>query len=400
MMTEPLNRSGQPRRNPERILYVYSGKALPQNSGLDLVVRQQLKALTTAGYQVTFVSRGKYDHPSVLNFSLPLTPANLGSMLGAKYYYNLQHRFFSFLGASVLRQSRHDALICWQGASRSLLKTAAALRVPSLLNIPAMFPQDGSGLSKARFKLLSWLVPDISYRIEEYNLTSALLTASEQSRQSFVQAGYSESKVINIQRGADLTRFKSQPRPDRPFRVAFFGRVCDRKGIFQTLDAWEKAALPNSELWIIGAVDGAVKDELLLKMPANARLFGHRNDAELLLPQCDVQILPTAFEGMAKTLVEGAACGCVSLVTRESGFPVVEGKTGFFIERSDTDTIARRLKDLEGDRDLLKAMHQQSSDFVKQNLSWERFSERFLEAVGAVIQSGAGAAFQAGGRRL
>ena len=84
------------------------------------------------------------------------------------------------------------------------------------------------------------------------------------------------------------------------------------------------------------------------------------------------------MEGMAKTLVEGAACGCVSLVTRESGFPVLEGKTGFYIERSDTDLIARILKRLASDRSALGKMHEDAADFVKHNLSWECFSEKFL----------------------
>lgn len=378
-ITSPMHPKG-------RILYVYSGKAKATSAGLDLVVRQQLKALTDAGYQVTFVSRGRYDHPNVRNFSLPLTPANLVSMLPAPYYYNLQHRFFSSLGASVARCSKFDAVIGWQGSSRTLFRSAAALNIPCLLNCPVVCAQKDISQPTAASRALNWPVPDIAYLSDEYNTASVLLTASEQARESFSHAGYNQAKIVNIQRGADLARFQQLPNPEHPFKAVFFGRVCNRKGIFQTLEAWEKAALPNSELWIIGFVDREIERELHLKLPKNARLFGHRNDAENLLPQCHVQILPTAAEGMAKTLVEGAACGCVSIVTKESGFPVIEGKTGFLVERSNTDEMARLLKLLAADRNALKTMRQHASEFVRSHLSWDCFASKFVSAVEQAIK--------------
>ena len=367
-----------------QILYVYSGKAAPQGAGLDLVARRQMKALTEGGYSVTFVSRGSYKHPNVRNISLPLTPANLGSMLSAKYYYNLQHRFFSQLGALVLGSSKFNAVVGWQGSSRTLFKAASARGVPSMLNCPGVCADSASDICYPQLKLRTWPIPDVCYFRDEYTLASTLLTASEQARETFARAGFPEKKVVNIQRGADLSRYRSVPREAGPFRAVFFGRVCDRKGIFQTIEAWEKAALPEAELWIIGAVDRSIEDELKLKLPKNAVLFGHRNDAEVLLPQCHVQVLPTAMEGMAKTLVEGAACGCVSLVTKESGLPVIEGKTGFVIERAHTDLISQILKRLASDRHALGKMHEDAASFVKQHLSWESFSQKFLSAVEAV----------------
>ena len=89
----PSTSASRPLYRP-RILYVYSGKAHPARAGVDYVTRQQLKALTDAGYAVTFVSRGKYEHENVENVCLPFTPANLLSFLPARYYYSLQDHFF------------------------------------------------------------------------------------------------------------------------------------------------------------------------------------------------------------------------------------------------------------------------------------------------------------------
>jgi ADP-heptose:LPS heptosyltransferase/glycosyltransferase involved in cell wall biosynthesis len=370
----------QTARRP-RILYVYSGKAKETNQGLDLVVRQQLKALTDANYEVTFVSRGKFVHPLVHNFSMPFTPANLFSYLRARYYYNLQHRFFAWLGSLMVIQTQFDAVIGWEGTGAKLFKQARSKQIPCLLNCPVVCTIPNQTPETHLPASSTWPLQSAIQIHQEYQLATKLLTASEIARSTFLEAGFQPDKVVNIQRGADINRFAPAPKKRRPYRAVFFGRVCPRKGIFQVIEAWNKAALPESELWIIGSIEKEIESELRTKLPSNARLFGHRNDPETLLPQCHVQILPSALEGMAKTLIEGAACGCVSLVTRETGFPLSEGKTGYYIERNDTDEIAKRLTFLASADCNLDEMAKESAAFVQSMLNWGQFRQRFLETV-------------------
>ena len=364
-----------------KILYVYSGKARERNQGLDLVVRQQLKALTDANYDVTFMSRGKFVHPLMHNLCMPFTPANLFSYLRANYYYNLQHRFFAWLGSLMVIQNKFDAVIGWEGSSLKLFQEARSKRIPCLLNCPVVCAIPNQTAEKPLTASSRWPLQSAIQLDKEYQLATKLLTASEVARITFLKAGFPRDKVVNIQRGADITRFAPAPKNRRPFRAVFFGRVCRRKGIFQVIEAWNKAALSESELWIIGSIEKEIEPEVRAKLPANARLFGHRTDPETLLPQCHVQILPSAAEGMAKTLIEGAACGCVSLVTRETGFPLNEGKTGYYIERDDTDEIARRLSFLASADCPLDSMARDSASFVQSMLDWGQFRQRFVETV-------------------
>lgn len=90
---------------------------------------------------------------------------------------------------------------------------------------------------------------------------------------------------------------------------------------------------------------------------------------------------------MAKTLIEGASCGCVSITTKESGFPIIEGKTGFYIERENTEMIAATLRFLASEACELETMQKASSDFVQKNLTWVHFAEKFLRAVNQAIES-------------
>jgi glycosyltransferase involved in cell wall biosynthesis len=373
-----------------RILYVYSGKANPSKAGLDFVALQQLRALTDAGYSVTFVSRGRYDHKYAENVSLPLTPANLFSFLPAKYYYSLQSRFFSKLGASILRRRQFDAVIGWEGGSKALFEAGRFRNVPCLLNCPMIHAS--AQQSRAATKSPRWPVISESDSVDEYEAATLLMTASDYAAKSFLEQGVAANKIINITRGADISRFSRQAAESKegagqPFRAVFYGRICNRKGIIQTLEAWRSAAISNAELWIIGAIDREIADAFYSNLAPNVRYFGYVRDAETLLPQCHVQILPTEAEGMAKTLIEGASCGCVSLATKESGFPIIEGKTGFYIERENIKMIAANLRFLASENCDLEGMREASSDFVQNKLTWTHFSEKFLRGVNQAIRN-------------
>ena len=360
-----------------RILYVYSGKAKPKGYGLDLVARQQVLALAEAGHRVWFVSRGRVKHPNVRNIFIPLTPATLYS--SSIHYYNAQNRFFSQLGAWIVSCARFDAVISWARQSRNLFRAANRRGTPCFLNCPGWhynYP-----LGNTNWKLRSWPSFQKVDFDEEFSRSDALLVASDFAGTTYLANGLAPVKVTNIGRAADPQRYKNVPRPHRPFRAVFFGRVCDRKGIFQALDAWKEADLDGGEFWIIGDVAKELVETIKARIPANARLFGHRNDAETLLSQCHVQLLPTRQEGMAKSLVEGAACGLVTLAPLESGFPIIEGETGYAIPRDEVSTIALRLRKLAGDPDKWQEMSARSSAFVQSHLTWPMFQARFLDAM-------------------
>jgi len=319
---------------------------------------------------------------------LSVTPANLLSSLPARYYYNAQHRFFARLGAWLLARRHFDAVVSWTRQSRALFIGANAKHVPCFLNCTITHYKLTQG--EQALPEYSWPCINASYLDEEYRRANFLLTASDFARESFLLHGLAPERVLTIGRGADTERFRVRAHPENPFRVVFFGLVCDRKGIFQAIEAWRQAAIIGGEFWIIGNVPKEIKADVEALLPVNARLLGHRNDPEQLLAQCHVQILPTRSEGMAKSLVEGAACGLVTLTTRESGFPVLPGETGFYIERNDIAAMAGHLRALAGNPEQLQTMAKSSAEYVRRYLTWSGFRQRFLMAVVDHCTKGAG----------
>lgn len=359
----------------KKILYVYSGKARATAGGLDLVVRKQLQALVDSGHKVTFVSRGGFDHPLVRNISLKITPAHIFSSLRSKYYYNAQHRFFSFLGGLLLRVTDFDAVVSWAHQSRYLFEVANRKGVKAFLNCPSSYLDRTQGGKHEKFY---WPSVSEEYAEEERRRADYLLTPSEYARKTYISAGFSSDTVFDIGRGADIDRFFPEVTADNPFRLVFFGLVCDRKGIAQALEAWKRASIKNGEFWIVGHLINDFGFDLLKNIPSGVFFKGFSSSPENYLKQCHVQILPTRHEGMAKSLVEGAACGLVTITTPESGFPVKEGETGYYVTRDDVDKMSELIRYLAANPTLRHEMAKKSRKFVENNLTWPIFKERFL----------------------
>ena len=365
-----------------KILYVYSGKA--RSGGLDLVVRQELQALVGAGNSIDFFARGSYKAPEIRNLTLRYTPANLISSLPARYYYSAQNRFFSQLGSLLLRLGDYDLVIGWSTQARNLFRAANKAGVLCVLNCPNRhFNSPLRNTSQENYLWPAYREHDLE---EEFQRADLLLTASESARKTFLINGYEQ--VASIGRGADLSRFSiPDERQETPFRVIFLGRVCERKGIFQLLEAWKKALLSNAELWIVGSIPKEIENSVRHSADSTVTFWGHQAHPEKLLTQCHVQILPSCDEGMAKSLVEGAACGLATLATRESGFPIQDGVTGYTINRDDTQDIAARLHELATNRQLCKKMGESGAEYVQNHLTWEKFRSRFMMEITSHIQS-------------
>ena len=166
------------------------------------------------------------------------------------------------------------------------------------------------------------------------------------------------------------------------FRIVFFGRASERKGIFQAIDAWKIASIKTGEFLIIGELPKEIKKDILLRgSSSNIKFLGHLKNPEKILKTCSIQILPTRMEGMAKSLIEGAACGLITLSTKESGFPILEGITGYYIKRDDINNTAKKIKFLYQNPRKLKEMSKNSHDFVIKNLTWNMFRFRFISAI-------------------
>ena len=109
--------------------------------------------------------------------------------------------------------------------------------------------------------------------------------------------------------------------------------------------------------------------------------MGFRSDLAQILPTCHAQILLSRNEGMAKSLLEGAACGLATIATIDCGFPLKEGNNGFLVERTDVQGVANLLNMLQENPSRCAEIGEKGRHTVVAEYSWAAFRKRFVNAL-------------------
>ncbi|MEI8292572.1 MAG: glycosyltransferase family 4 protein [bacterium] len=360
----------------ERALYIYEGKLT--RHGIDAVVRQQLQALAECGLCVDLVSRGDPGLEGVSFRGMRWTPANALSWLPRSIYYPAQKRFFSALGSRLAKRGDYSKIISWRDRARQSFQAGKNAGAECYLNHDSMHWIR----SHAAHKNPRWPAFSREEMNEEYRLADAILLPSQNSFASFQDQGIPGEKLCVIGRGVDTDTYRpSQNKRGDVFRLVFCGRVGERKGIRQVVEAWKQAALTNAELLVIGQIDEDVDDLVEENRQSNIRWMGFRTDLAEILPTCQVQILLSRNEGMAKSLLEGAACGLATIATADCGFPLQEGVNGFLVQRTDLNAVAALLKMLQRNPDRCAEIGGNGRRTVEERYSWSAFRKRFADAL-------------------
>lgn len=358
----------------KRILYVTAGKL--EGSGIDAVCRLQIEALRSAGHEVHLVSRSP-DFPTDQRTVVGRGPWGLLSWLPNRTYSSALKRRADAIAAPLVRSHLPDLVITWSKQALRTLDAARDLGIPGVLNCgnlhcdayPAAEPRRWPAFSKWELRT-------------EYELARRVLATSERARLSFVEHGIPAEKTAAIARGVDTRRFHPpEQRDPTPFRLLFCGRLSERKGIRQLLETWTRASLPNAELWLVGDLPRE-SESLRNEYPdPSIRWWGFQQDVAPLMRQCHAQISLSRDEGMAKSLLEGAACGLATLATHATGFPMRDGENGWTIRQDDTEGTAALLRELAGQPGEVGRRGLAGSADIRKDFSESSFQARFLEAL-------------------
>ncbi|MFM8469742.1 MAG: glycosyltransferase family 4 protein, partial [Limisphaerales bacterium] len=310
-----------------------------------------------------------------------LMPSKLISFLPAKFYYGATRRWLGWLGERALQRADYDLVTAWSQSARTLFTRAAQRGIPRLLHSGNLHVAGkGSPLLPQR-----WPAIDGTFMLAEFDLSSLIMVPSGFCRESFLLQGVAPDRVVSVERGADQSRYF--PAAERPpgFRVICCGQVCERTGVEQLVEAWRRAALPEAELWFVGAVDHEVAAFVAGVRDPSIHFCGFQKNPGDFIRQGHVQILLSRNEGLAKTLIEGAACGLATVATPASGFPIEEGVTGCFVNRDQPDQVAAVLRRLHAEPALVARLGRAGREFAARHFIWERFHRDFVSVVDGLL---------------
>lgn len=183
--------------------------------------------------------------------------------------------------------------------------------------------------------------------------------------------------------------------PDRSHRDSvqflFLGRIDDRKGAFELLDAYR--ALPGSSraaARLVFAGDGQV--EALRRRAAEigpdvvVHSWVDRDECDRLLAASDVLVLPSHHEGVPMAILEAMAYGLPVIATPVGGIPDVvrHGREGLLVEAGNRAMLTAALARMAAEPALRMSLGR-SARATAESLDITSYAQRLLEFYRTVI---------------
>jgi len=177
----------------------------------------------------------------------------------------------------------------------------------------------------------------------------------------------SESQCVLIpSSGVDVDKFKPAPRTKGTPLVVLPARMLWDKGIKELVCAAElvKRAGMKARFVLVGDVDDGNPSSIPLdqlhewQKEGVVEWWGWQEDMVSVYQQASIICLPSYSEGLAKSLIEGAACGCPLVASDIPGCrEVVEnGLNGLLVPPRDVQALAEALLKVLSDEKLMRKM--------------------------------------------
>jgi glycosyltransferase involved in cell wall biosynthesis len=184
-------------------------------------------------------------------------------------------------------------------------------------------------------------------------------------------------------------------------RILFVGRLISVKGAEHLVRALPKVLekYPKAKALVVGS--GPEKDRLAslaadLGLQRVVHFKGQVSQEGLrkAYSRADVVVLPSIrdksgeTEGLGVVLLEAMACGVPVIGSRVGGIPdiIKHGDTGLLVKEKDPDDLSEKLILLLSNRRLRETLIQKGLEYVEQNFSWDKISDRFINTYQDVLK--------------
>jgi glycosyltransferase involved in cell wall biosynthesis len=294
-----------------------------------------------------------------------------------------------------------DVVHAWPTAALRTLKVATRLGIPTVLERPNAHTRFAYDVVDQECRRLGIGLPrnhehafhlDVLLKEErEYELADKLLCPSDFVRQTFLDRGFPEEKLLRHIYGYDeKVHFPSAAvrSRDEGLVCIFVGGCAPRKGLHFALDAWlQSSASRDGRFLIAGAFVQEYARHLAARLAhPGVEILGHRNDVPELMRNSDILLLPSIEEGSALVTYEGRANGCVLLVSDASGAVVESGWNGLVHPAGNVAVLSEHLSLLDRDRTMLQGLRAESLRTVS-SITWTASGARLVQVYREAVQA-------------
>jgi glycosyltransferase involved in cell wall biosynthesis len=227
----------------------------------------------------------------------------------------------------------------------------------------------------------------IEKELLEYQEADYISVPSTFVKNTYVQYGISEKKILLNPYGVSLTNFYPRQEiittaslEDGVFRIIHCGTLSLRKGVQYLLQAFSRIKIPNSELLLIGSMDESFRsiyDQLKVKGVNHLGPF-KQNELVKYYQSGSIFCLASIEEGLAMVIPQAMACGLPVICTDNTGGGdiVRDSIDGYVIPARNIEVLCDRIFTLYSNRELRKKMSLNALERVSHGFSWNDYGKR------------------------
>ncbi|UCG45085.1 MAG: glycosyltransferase family 4 protein [Candidatus Bathyarchaeota archaeon] len=321
----------------------------------------------------------------------------------------LEYPFFNLLllyswAAKLVERHDIDVVHVEDGA---YLTSLLVLMVKKLLRKPVVLSMQG-------FPGISWFygnaLVDLVGKLYTLTLGRAVLKTADMvvlSTTAYVddalRLGVPKNRLKVIPRGVDPKRFfphqktrqltrKRLNAKDDEIIILFAGRLVPVKGLDYFIDAAKILVRKNRKLLFIIAGDGILRGKFEAEtrnLRSNIRFIGHRQDMPDVMNAADIFVLSSVSEGFPNTVLEASACAKPVISTKVGGANdiILDGETGFLIERCDVADLCNALEQVLSDMPQAAKMGLKALPRMLEHFTWDSVVSRWENVYSEIANS-------------
>ncbi len=235
----------------------------------------------------------------------------------------------------------------------------------------------------------------IAKELMEYQEADFIAIPSQFVKETFLNQGVPEAKLLHVPYGVNLSNFYPVPKTDKVFRVIHCGNLSLRKGVHYLLQAFAELKLPMAELWLIGSVTEEIRPFLKKYAAPSIILQGTFPEAELhkQFSQGSVFCLASIEEGLAMVQTMAMACGLPVVITTNTGGADIirDGREGFIIPIRDVAALQEKMLFFYEHPEEARGMGEAARRRVATGFTWADHAQKMMAQYRRILDGASGA---------
>jgi glycosyltransferase involved in cell wall biosynthesis len=175
-----------------------------------------------------------------------------------------------------------------------------------------------------------------------------------------------------------------------PLHILFLGNVIPRKGLHTLIDALTLIPEHTFQLSIVGRLNvhpGYVRSvqKRIADLKLGQRIIFHgaldQNTLSSVLQNSQLLVMPSSYEGFGIAYLEGMGYGLPAIASRAGGAKeiITHGENGYLIEPGDVNELARIIRELHQDREMLSKMSLAARERFIRHPGWQQAGEKIRQ---------------------